>query len=60
MSLFMSGIFKDVIKEYKIAILVKKIDITRLIGHVQLIEEEKIKNKEKESKRDRTSSFHFS
>ncbi|PHU22077.1 hypothetical protein BC332_07184 [Capsicum chinense] len=57
---FMSGAYEDVVKDFRTSILVKEMDISRLMVHAQLIEEEKIKVKERVSKRARIGSFNFS
>lgn len=41
-------------------ILVKKVDISRMMVRAQQIKKEKIKKKEKENKRARTGGFNFS
>lgn len=43
MSKFLTGVSKDMDKQFRTTILVKKLDISGLIVHAQQIEEEKIK-----------------
>lgn len=50
-SIFLSHISNDVVKECRMSMLVKEMDISRLIGHAQQIKEEKIKERKRENKR---------
>lgn len=60
MSKFISGVSKIVVKEGRIAMLFRKIDISRLMKHTQQIEEEKHKERSGEVKRAKTSDGDFS
>lgn len=42
---FMSYVFEDVVKEYRIVMLVKEMDMSMLLYFLQSIKEEKIKDK---------------
>ncbi|KAF3622827.1 putative lupeol synthase-like [Capsicum annuum] len=52
--------FKHEVKECRIAILIKKMDISRLMVHAQQIEKAKNKEKEKENKRARIETIRVS
>lgn len=56
----MFGLSKDVVKECRIAQFVNKIDISRLIIHSKQIEEEKVKEMERENKMAKICCFYFS
>lgn len=60
MSKFVSGTSKDMVKEYRNTMLVKEMGTSRLMVHSQQIEEDKIKEKERESKSSKISIFNFS
>lgn len=60
MSMFVSGVLKDIFKECRTSMLIKKINHSRFRVYALLIEEEKMKDKERENKRARTSSFNIS
>ncbi|PHT36532.1 hypothetical protein CQW23_24232 [Capsicum baccatum] len=59
MSKFVSSVSDSVVKEFRNAILIKEIDLSRLMVHAQKIEEHKTKDKDRESKRTRINSFSF-
>ena len=59
MSKLVSGVSSSVVKDCRTVILIKDMDIERLIVHSQKIEEDKNKEKERENKRARTGSFNF-
>lgn len=56
MNKFAPGVSKVVVKECWTTMLVKEMDITKLMVHAQQIKEEKVKEKERESMRVRTGS----
>lgn len=58
-SKFMSRVSDSVVKQCKTMILIKEMNVSRLMVHAQLIEEKKLKKKEKENKRARNGSFNF-
>lgn len=60
MSKFVVGIFEDLAIEYRAAMLVKEMDISRLMVYAQKINEEKIKENERENMRARIGHFNFS
>lgn len=47
MSKFISGVSNNMVKECRTTMLIKEIDISRLMVHVQYIEEAKIREKER-------------
>ncbi|KAF3654391.1 hypothetical protein FXO38_15181 [Capsicum annuum] len=59
MSKFIYGVSEGVIKECRTMMLIKEIDISRLMVYAQQIEEAKNKEREKENKRTRIGSFNF-
>lgn len=59
MSKFVFGVFDSVVKEYRTAMLIKEIDLSSLMVHDQHIKEQRTKERERENKRSRTSSFNF-
>lgn len=60
MSMFISGISDDVVKECRNVMLVKEIDRYKLMARDQQIKVKKIKKKEMESEGARIKSFNFS
>ncbi|WMV24000.1 hypothetical protein MTR67_017385 [Solanum verrucosum] len=60
MSMFVSGASDLVVKECLTIMLVKEIDVSRLIVHAQKIGEENLKEKTRESKRERKDNRNFS
>ncbi|WMV24010.1 hypothetical protein MTR67_017395 [Solanum verrucosum] len=60
MSKFVSGASDLVVKECLTSMLVKEMDVSRLIVHAQKIEEEKLREKTRESKRERKDNRNFS
>lgn len=59
MSKFVSGVSSNMVKECRTMIMIKKIDISRLMVYDQQIKEANNKEKERESKRARICSFSF-
>lgn len=59
MSKFMSGVSDRVVKECRTAMLIKEMDLARLMVNAQQIDEQKTIEKKKKSKRARTGSFNF-
>ncbi|WMV38082.1 hypothetical protein MTR67_031467 [Solanum verrucosum] len=60
MSKFVSGVSDLIVKECHTAMLIKEMNISRLMIHAQQVQEEKLKERAKESKRARTSDSDFS
>lgn len=60
MSKFVWGNSKMVVKKFRTTMLIKEMDISRLMTHVQQIEEEKFKERAREIKRVRIDSCDFS
>ena len=54
-----SGVLGSMVKECGTMILIKEIDISRLMVHSQHIEMAKIRERERQKKRARTGSFNF-
>ena len=52
MSKFVFGIYDSVVNERRTAILISEIDFYRLMVHAQQIEEQKIKEREREQTRE--------
>lgn len=57
-SKFISGV-SSVVKVCRTAILIKEMDLSRFMVHDQQIEEQKLKDRERENKRDKLGSFNF-
>ena len=51
MSKFVYGVSESMVKEYETAMLIKEMDLFRFMVHDQQIEEEKLKEKERENKK---------
>uniref|UniRef100_M1DNE7 Gag-pol protein n=1 Tax=Solanum tuberosum TaxID=4113 RepID=M1DNE7_SOLTU len=60
MSKFVSSVSEMVAKEYHTTILIKEINISHLMTHSQQIQEEKFKERSRESKRTKTTDGVFS
>ncbi|WMV50867.1 hypothetical protein MTR67_044252 [Solanum verrucosum] len=60
MSKLVLGVSEMVVKECRTTILIKEMDISRLMIHAQQIEEEKLKEKSKEAKRENIGDGYFS
>ncbi|XP_047262416.1 uncharacterized protein LOC124895914 [Capsicum annuum] len=60
MNKFVSGVFEDVVKECRAVMLIKDMDLSRLMVYAQQIEKEKRKDKEIENKKAKICSFNFS
>ena len=60
MSKFVIGVSELVLKECRDAMLNRDMDLARLMMHVQNIEADKMKERERVSKKARTSSHNFS
>ncbi|XP_055806880.1 uncharacterized protein LOC129875613 [Solanum dulcamara] len=60
MSKFVFCILEIVVKKCKTAMLIKEIDISRLMTHAQKIEKDKLKKKARDTKRERTYSDDYS
>ena len=60
MSKFVWGNSKMVVKKFRTTMLIKEMDISRLMTHVQQIVEEKFKERSREIKRVRIDSCDFS
>jgi len=58
-SKFMSGVYNSVVKECRTAMLIKEINISRLMVHAQQIEKAKNKEKDRKNKKSRIGSFNF-
>ena len=59
MSKFMTGVSGLVLKEYRIAMLNRNMDLARLMMHPQQIEMDKSKERERSNKRFRICSYNF-
>lgn len=59
MSKFVSGVSDSMVKEYKTTILIKEMNLARLMGQAQQIKEQKTREKKRESKKARIGSFNF-
>lgn len=60
MSKFIYGVFKDAVMVCRMDMMVKKMNISRLMVHAQYIDNEKLKDNKKENKRAKTGCFSFS
>lgn len=47
----MSGLSNSLVQEYQIAMLVKEMDISKIMAYIKQIEEEKMRKRERDSKR---------
>lgn len=56
----MSGVSYRLVKECRTAILIKEMNISRILVHAQKIKEQKLKKKKRENKRAKTGSCSFS
>lgn len=59
-SKFMSRVLNNMVKQCRTTMLVKEMDLSRLIVHAQQIEKEKLKKKKRNNKKARAGSFNFS
>ena len=59
MSKFVFGVSEYVFKDYRKTMLIKDIDLSRLMVHAQQIEEQNLKEKDRENKTAKTGSFNF-
>lgn len=59
MSKFVSSVLESVVKECRTVMLIKDMDISRLMVYAQQIEKPKNNQRERENKKATTSSFNF-
>lgn len=60
MSRSVSGVSDDVIKQCRTTMLIKEIDLSRMMYHAQQIKKDKLKDKKRDNKRVENGSFNFS
>lgn len=59
-SMFVYGVSDVIVNEFKIAMFIKEINLSKLMFYAQQIEQEKLKEKKKENKKARTDRCNFS